>query len=139
MSQSENSNQPKCIKQKRRNNLRAIDSDSTSTGTDSSNSEDDAEDIIYQKRKKKSKEKSNKETLESYKFSEKVNSSLNGGLQLKNDLERVKLIKRSSPENDTTIKNVENVLDINERIPGLLNIFLFGVVPFFIENKKLKL
>ncbi len=59
MSQQEKSNQPKYIKHQPRNNFPAIDSDYTSTGIDSSNSEDDAEDLIFQKQKKsKSKPKS---------------------------------------------------------------------------------
>jgi hypothetical protein len=52
ISRSDKSNEPKCIKQKRRFKTRIIDSDSSSTGNDSSDSKDDGEDIIHVKQKK---------------------------------------------------------------------------------------
>jgi hypothetical protein len=113
MSQQEKSNQPKYIKHKRRNNFPAIDSYYTSTGIDSSNSEDDAEDIIFQKQKKgKSKPKSIQVTVKADKSSEKGDSAQNERLKISTEI-KVKRIKKNASESDTKNKIVENVLDVN--------------------------
>ncbi len=71
MSQTENSNQPKCIKHKRRNNFQDSESEYSSSGEDSSLSQDDADDIINAKQRK-SKTESNEQKKNSKLLIEKI-------------------------------------------------------------------
>jgi hypothetical protein len=138
MSQQEKSNQPKYIKHKRRNNFPAIDSYYTSTGIDSSNSEDDAEDIIFQKQKKgKSKPKSIQVTVKADKSSEKGDSAQNERLKISTEI-KVKRIEKNAPESDTKNKIVENTLDVNENIPGFILHVPFWGGSFYYEKQQIE-